>query len=173
MVELFLEGQPLFELSQLLVYRRGQYDLSQHLEKIPDIGICKMIQHMIQLEPESRFSTEIYLKEYAGIVFRTYFSPFLHDFYRCWSPIHYDMRVLLCQSSFREILKQMMNKQSSGDACVTSEELLEEMVAKESVSFMKDTVEFVKSMRGAIVEPPTQFVVTMQRRTKTANKQNL
>ncbi|XP_021894882.1 probable serine/threonine-protein kinase vps15 [Carica papaya] len=31
--ELFLEGQPLFELSQLLAYRRGQYDPSQHLEK--------------------------------------------------------------------------------------------------------------------------------------------
>jgi len=32
--ELFLEGQPLFELSQLLAYRRGQYDPSQYLEKV-------------------------------------------------------------------------------------------------------------------------------------------
>ncbi|XWS26764.1 hypothetical protein CRYUN_Cryun26dG0058100 [Craigia yunnanensis] len=32
--ELFLEGQPLFELSQLLAYRRGQYDPSQLLEKV-------------------------------------------------------------------------------------------------------------------------------------------
>ncbi|RZR89936.1 hypothetical protein BHM03_00017747 [Ensete ventricosum] len=32
--ELFLEGQPLFELSQLLSYRRGQYDPSQYLEKV-------------------------------------------------------------------------------------------------------------------------------------------
>lgn len=32
--ELFLEGQPLFELSQLLAYRRGQHDPSQHLEKV-------------------------------------------------------------------------------------------------------------------------------------------
>lgn len=54
-----------------------------------------MIQHMIQLEPESRFSAEMYLKEYAGVVFPTYFSPFLHDFYRCWSPLHSDMRVYL------------------------------------------------------------------------------
>lgn len=138
--ELFLEGQPLFELSQLLAYRRGQYDPTQHLEKIPDIGIRKMIQHMIQLEPESRFSAERYLKEYAGVVFPTYFSPFLHDFYRCWIPLHSDMRVLLCQSAFHEILKQMMHKQSSDGADVTSGELLEEMVAKESVSFMKDSL---------------------------------
>jgi hypothetical protein len=32
--ELFLEGQQLFELSQLLAYRRGQYDPSQYLEKV-------------------------------------------------------------------------------------------------------------------------------------------
>ncbi|KAG5009732.1 hypothetical protein JHK87_018247 [Glycine soja] len=130
--ELFLEGQPLFELSQLLAYRRGQYDPSQHLEKIPDLGIRKMILHMIQLEPEFRLSAERYLKEYAAVVFPIYFSPFLHDFYRCWSPLHSDMRVLLCQSAFPEILKQMMNNKSSDDAGVNSAELLEEMVAKES-----------------------------------------
>nr|KYP61385.1 Serine/threonine-protein kinase ppk19 [Cajanus cajan] len=131
--ELFLEGQPLFELSQLLAYRRGQYDPSQHLEKIPDLGVRKMILHMIQLEPESRFSAERYLKEYAAVVFPTYFSPFLHEFYRCWSPLHSDMRVLLCQSAFPEILKQTMNNKSSDDAGVNSGALLEEMVAKESV----------------------------------------
>nr|KYP45598.1 Serine/threonine-protein kinase ppk19 [Cajanus cajan] len=131
--ELFLEGQPLFELSQLLAYRRGQYDPCQHLEKIPDLGIRKMILHMVQLEPESRFSAERYLKEYAEVVIPTYFSPFLHNFYQCWSPLHSDMRILLCQSVFPEILKQMMNKKSSDEAGVNSGEFLEEVVAKESV----------------------------------------
>jgi phosphoinositide-3-kinase regulatory subunit 4 len=37
--ELFLEGQPLFELAQLLAYRRGQHDPSQHLEKVFPITI--------------------------------------------------------------------------------------------------------------------------------------
>jgi hypothetical protein len=32
--ELFLEGQSLFELSQLLAYRRGQYDPGPYLEKV-------------------------------------------------------------------------------------------------------------------------------------------
>ncbi|XP_021757336.1 phosphoinositide 3-kinase regulatory subunit 4-like [Chenopodium quinoa] len=52
--ELFLEGHPLFELSQLLAYRRGQYDPSQHLEKIPDLGVRKMILHMIQQATEQQ-----------------------------------------------------------------------------------------------------------------------
>jgi uncharacterized membrane protein len=34
LAELFLEGQPLFELSQLLAYRRGQYDPMHTLEKV-------------------------------------------------------------------------------------------------------------------------------------------
>ncbi|CAN1240841.1 Serine/threonine-protein kinase VPS15 [Linum perenne] len=106
--ELFLEGQQLFELSQLLAYRRGQYDPSQHLEKIPDAGIRKMIHHMIQLEPEARLPAESYLQNYAAVVFPSYFSPFLHNFYCCWNPLHSDMRVAMCQSVFGEILKQMV-----------------------------------------------------------------
>ncbi|XP_056167022.1 serine/threonine-protein kinase VPS15-like isoform X1 [Syzygium oleosum] len=111
--ELFLEGQPLFELSQLLAYRRGQYDPSQHLEKIPDSGIRKMILHMIQLEPECRLSAESYLQTFAGIVFPGYFSPFLHNLYCCCNPLPPDARVAMCQSVFNEILKHMMNKRSS------------------------------------------------------------
>ncbi|PHU16738.1 hypothetical protein BC332_12433 [Capsicum chinense] len=107
--ELFLEGQPLFELSQLLAYRRGQHDPSQLLEKIPDSGIRKMILHMIQLDPESRCSAESYLQNYAGVVFPNYFSPFLHNFYSLLNPLNSDARVLICQTSFHEILRQMMN----------------------------------------------------------------
>ncbi|KAM5546499.1 hypothetical protein ABKV19_002433 [Rosa sericea] len=113
--ELFLEGQPLFELSQLLAYRRGQYDPSQLLEKIPDCGIRKMILHMIQLEPELRLSADSYLQEYTTIVFPSYFSPFLHNFHCFWNPLHSDMRVALCQSVFPEILKQMMSNRSTQD----------------------------------------------------------
>ncbi|KAH0678658.1 hypothetical protein KY284_019743 [Solanum tuberosum] len=107
--ELFLEGQPLFELSQLLAYRRGQHDPSQLLEKIPDSGIRKMILHMIQLDPDSRYSAESYLQNYAGVVFPSYFSPFLHNFYSLLNPLNSDARVLICQTSFNEILKQMMS----------------------------------------------------------------
>ncbi|KAJ4836467.1 Serine/threonine-protein kinase [Turnera subulata] len=113
--ELFLEGQPLFELSQLLAYRRGQYDPSPHLEKIPDPGIRKMIHHMIQLEPEARLSAESYLQNYAAVVFPTYFSPFLHNLYCCWNPLQSDMRVATCQSVFHEILKQMVSDQTSDE----------------------------------------------------------
>ncbi|KAF5481940.1 hypothetical protein F2P56_002550 [Juglans regia] len=131
--ELFLEGQPLFELSQLLAYRRGQYDPSQHLEKIPDSGIRKMILHMIQLEQESRLSAESYLQEYAAVVFPRYFSPFLHNFYCYLNPFHSDTRVAVCERVFRELLKHMMNSNGSSD------ELSQEMVAKQNINWTKDS----------------------------------
>ncbi|KAL2500940.1 protein kinase family protein/WD-40 repeat family protein [Forsythia ovata] len=111
--ELFLEGQPLFELSQLLAYRRRQCDPSQHLEKIPDSGIRKMILHMIQLDPESRNSADSYLQNFAGVLFPSYFSPFLHNFYSLLNPLNSDARVLICQTYFQEILRQMMGNQES------------------------------------------------------------
>ncbi|KAL9242324.1 hypothetical protein vseg_016337 [Gypsophila vaccaria] len=113
--ELFLEGQPLFELSQLLAYRRGQHDPCQHLEKIRDPGIRKMILHMIQLNPDERLSAEGYLQNYAGSVFPNYFSPFLHNFYACLNSLDADARVVMCQSAFHEIVKQMTSNTSVDD----------------------------------------------------------
>ncbi|KAJ6829294.1 phosphoinositide 3-kinase regulatory subunit 4 isoform X2 [Iris pallida] len=113
--ELFLEGQPLFELSQLLAYRRGQYDPGQYLERIQDVGIRKMILHMIQLDPESRLSCESYLQSYATVVFPSYFSPFLHKFFSCLIPLNSDTRVAVTQSAFHEIHNQIVGNRSPED----------------------------------------------------------
>ncbi|KAG0468630.1 hypothetical protein HPP92_017958 [Vanilla planifolia] len=110
--ELFLEGQPLFELSQLLAYRRGQYDPCQHLEKIHDVRIREMILHMIQLDPELRLSCDNYLQSYASAVFPCYFSPFLHKFFSCLIPLDSDMRIAMTKGAFLEISKQMTSDRS-------------------------------------------------------------
>lgn len=58
-----------------------------------------MILHMIQLDPESRCSAESYLQNYAGVVFPSYFSPFLHKFYSLLNPLSSDARVRKLESS--------------------------------------------------------------------------
>ncbi|KAL4205052.1 hypothetical protein AMTRI_Chr01g135210 [Amborella trichopoda] len=113
--ELFLEGQPLFELSQLLAYRRGQYDPAPYLEKISDSGIRKMILHMIQLDSGLRLSADSYLQSNASSVFPSYFSPLLHNFFSCLIPLDSDTRVLVTQSFYDEILKKMMHSLPSGE----------------------------------------------------------
>lgn len=52
-----------------------------------------MILHMIQLDPEARFSAETYLQNFSGVVFPGYFSPFLHNFYSLLNPLNSDARV--------------------------------------------------------------------------------
>lgn len=78
--ELFLEGTPLFTLSQLFKYRSGEYDPATHLEKIEDPDIRHMVQHMINLDPSKRHSAEQYLNLWRRKAFPEYFYSFLHQY---------------------------------------------------------------------------------------------
>ena len=78
--ELFLES-PIFNLSQLYKYRRGEYDpVVTHINRIADVDVREMVAHMIQLEPESRYSAEEYLDFWRKKVFPEYFYSFLHQY---------------------------------------------------------------------------------------------
>ena len=78
--ELFLEA-PIFSLSQLYKYRKGEYDPKiGYLGKIQDQEVRELVSHMIQLEPESRFSAEEYLKFWRRKAFPEYFYSFLHQY---------------------------------------------------------------------------------------------
>ncbi|KAL2164712.1 hypothetical protein VTH06DRAFT_7 [Thermothelomyces fergusii] len=78
--ELFLET-PIFTLSQLYSYRKGEYDPTiTHLSKIPDKDLREMIAQMIQLDPQKRYSAEQYLDFWKGKVFPEYFYSFLHQY---------------------------------------------------------------------------------------------
>ncbi|MCJ1316227.1 Serine/threonine-protein kinase [Xylographa vitiligo] len=78
--ELFLES-PIFSLSQLFKYRNGDYDPKfGALSKIEDDDIRELVAHMIQVEPESRYSAEEYLNFWRRKAFPEYFYSFLHQY---------------------------------------------------------------------------------------------
>lgn len=78
--ELFLET-PIFSLSQLYKYRKGEYDPDiSHLSRIPDREIRELVSHMIQLDPQKRYSAEQYLEFWRGKAFPDYFYTFLHQY---------------------------------------------------------------------------------------------
>ncbi|KAK9465828.1 hypothetical protein V1512DRAFT_264820 [Lipomyces arxii] len=76
--ELFLDGAPIFTLSQLFAFRRGQY--TPDLSKIVDPEIRSLILHMISLDPTHRFSADAYLNEWRDKAFPGYFYNFLHEY---------------------------------------------------------------------------------------------
>lgn len=75
--ELFTEGTPPFDLSQLLAYRNGEYSPWKVLEKIDDASIRDLIRHMIKKEPGHRLSAEEYMIQQRGKAFPEYFFSFL------------------------------------------------------------------------------------------------
>lgn len=78
--ELFLEA-PIFTLSQMYKYRKGEYSPEHsQLAKIEDPEIKQLVLHMIQLEPESRYSAEEYLSFWKNKAFPEYFYSFLHQY---------------------------------------------------------------------------------------------
>ena len=78
--ELFVET-PIFSLSQLFKYRKGEYE-PEHacLNRIEDEDVRELVAHMIQLEPESRYSADEYLNFWRRRAFPEYFYSFLHQY---------------------------------------------------------------------------------------------
>lgn len=78
--ELFLET-PIFSLSQLYKYRKGEYDPNVlHLSRIENKDVQELVAHMIQREPEARYSADEYLNFWRRKAFPEYFYSFLHQY---------------------------------------------------------------------------------------------
>ncbi|XP_067007759.1 phosphoinositide 3-kinase regulatory subunit 4 [Anabrus simplex] len=87
LLELFNEGHPPFDFSQLLSYRNGEYNASKHLDKVEDSGIRDLLRNMIQKDPSSRQSAEMYLAQQRGGVFPEYFYSFLQSYMLIFSAV--------------------------------------------------------------------------------------
>ncbi|KAK3104962.1 hypothetical protein FSP39_014143 [Pinctada imbricata] len=75
--ELFTEGTPPFDFSQLLAYRNGEYSPWKVLEKVDDNFIRDLVRHMIKKDPSHRLSAEEYMIQQRGKAFPEYFYTFL------------------------------------------------------------------------------------------------
>lgn len=80
LAELFLEGEPLFTLSQLFKYRDGEYAVDGPLSRIEDEGARTLIKRMISLDPDARPTFDDALKQGRDSVFPKTFYTFLHQY---------------------------------------------------------------------------------------------
>ncbi|KAJ2513427.1 Serine/threonine-protein kinase [Coemansia sp. RSA 1939] len=65
--EIFLDGNPLFSLSRLLQYRKGDVSAQELVSVIHDPDIAALVAHMVQIDPEARLSAAEYLDRWASI----------------------------------------------------------------------------------------------------------
>ncbi|XP_022659403.1 phosphoinositide 3-kinase regulatory subunit 4-like [Varroa destructor] len=60
-IELFTDGKFPFKLSDMYKYKQGETDRPPQLQEISDEGIRELAAHMIQREPQKRFTADKYL----------------------------------------------------------------------------------------------------------------
>ncbi|XP_046835084.1 phosphoinositide 3-kinase regulatory subunit 4 isoform X1 [Vespa crabro] len=80
LTELYNEGHPPFDFSQLLAYRNNEYSVAKHLDSIEDVGIRELLGSMLERNPTNRKCAEIYLAQARGTVFPEYFYSFLQSY---------------------------------------------------------------------------------------------
>uniref|UniRef100_A0A671SAL3 non-specific serine/threonine protein kinase n=1 Tax=Sinocyclocheilus anshuiensis TaxID=1608454 RepID=A0A671SAL3_9TELE len=108
--ELFTEGVPLFDLSQLLAYRKGHFQTEQVLMKIEDRSIRELVAQMVQREPEKRLTAEEYLKQQRGKAFPEIFYTFLQPYMAQFAKETFqsaDERVLVIRKNLENILNNL------------------------------------------------------------------
>ncbi|TWW79823.1 phosphoinositide 3-kinase regulatory subunit 4 [Takifugu flavidus] len=108
--ELFTEGVPLFDLSQLLAYRKGLFQTEQVLLKIEDRSIRDLVAQMVQREPEKRLTAEEYLKQQRGKAFPDIFYTFLQPYIAQFAKDTFqsaDERVLVIHKDLENILHNL------------------------------------------------------------------
>ncbi|KAK3265006.1 hypothetical protein CYMTET_26290, partial [Cymbomonas tetramitiformis] len=119
--ELFLEGQALFDLSQLLAYRRAECDPTVTLSKIKEPGVMELVLHMIHLEPSKRLSSREYLSSWGPRLFPEYFSPLWHDFSASLLHLDADAKVAALHTNFRDLRASILAAESaSASALLTA-----------------------------------------------------
>ncbi|KAG8212699.1 hypothetical protein J437_LFUL019599 [Ladona fulva] len=108
LTELFNEGHPPFDFSQLLAYRNGEYSAWKHLENIEDSGIRELLRSMMEKDASLRLSAEVYLDQQRGKVFPEYFYSFLQSYMLIFSAapiISLDEKVSRLKKDIKNIVK--------------------------------------------------------------------
>ena len=85
--ELFLDGSALFDLSQLLAYRRGEHDPSQQLQAVADRDARALVMAMLHRDPARRPTARAHLERWksgsssrTGTPFFPAYFETMHDF---------------------------------------------------------------------------------------------
>lgn len=109
-IELFCDGVPPFDLSQLLNYSSKNYSPWKLIDAIPDNNIKDLVEHMIQRKPELRLSAEEYLIKHRGKAFPEYFYTFFKTYSQQFAttPIMpSDDRILILYRDMNNILSSL------------------------------------------------------------------
>ena len=113
--ELFIDGSALFDLSQLLAFRRGEHDPSASLAGVADGDARELIVHMTARDPVARLSAREYLERWtARGWFPKYFDA-LHDFAASLATKDADQTAAALAEHFAAITAAIVREEWNGE----------------------------------------------------------
>lgn len=120
LLELWNEGHPPFDLSQLLAYRVGEYTPKKHLDNIDDPSLRALLANMIQRDPSERLTAELYLSQERDKLFPEYFYSFLQSYMLIFSSspiLPPDEKIGRLYKDIGNIINILSTKQEDRDVC--------------------------------------------------------
>ncbi|XP_039265322.2 phosphoinositide 3-kinase regulatory subunit 4-like [Styela clava] len=119
--ELFTDGTPPFDFSQLLAFRQKKYYPTACLAKIDDPHIKSLVEHMIQRDPRKRFTAEQYLTKWKGKAFPVEFYSHLKKYLGrfCEPPLlSADQTINTLHSDLSTILQNLVEKPGTSESLI-------------------------------------------------------
>ncbi len=112
LAELFADGKPLFEYSDVLEYKRGRYDpvpfITERLGKTP---IADIVKHMTQRDQDDRLDASEYLNMYVSTVLvDPKVTGVVHPFFASMLGVEASKRAEMVAAGYPEIVHQLENR---------------------------------------------------------------
>lgn len=129
LAELFTDGNPLFEYSQLLAYRSGKYDPIPSLQSALSSAnaqktVARIIQDMVQIDPLKRKSADEYLAIYASTVLDPGLCTVFHPFMQRLLGRQSELRADIVAKEYRNLVNELVSCSATvGDADATDDHL--------------------------------------------------
>lgn len=103
LAELVLDGRPLFDLSALLAYKRGEFSPRDALAGAEDEALAGLALEMVALEPERRScGAENFIARHRGGLFPEYFDQ-LHECFGRLNALDADGKMRMLEADFASI----------------------------------------------------------------------
>nr|CAB3264882.1 phosphoinositide 3-kinase regulatory subunit 4 [Phallusia mammillata] len=159
LAEIFTDGSSLFDLSQLLAFRENKFHPDAILEKIEDLNIRSLVQHMIQVDPSKRYTAEQYLTIWKGKAFPDLFYSYLKYYLGrfCEPPLmSADQIVSALHADLDKIIQNLVVKQGESETLVIVASLLLSCIRKLKycnckLKAMHLLVEFAKHLKSDVI----------------------
>ena len=117
LAELFMDGKALFDLSEALQYRRGEYDPREALEAGVKVDLARqMIMSMVSIDPSARLSAREYLEQYyRSRLFPSYFER-VHEFSAQFLHLDANGKIDAIDAELDDLLATIVRVESGMDA---------------------------------------------------------